>query len=327
MEKIYSYLFILFSVFLILFESRANPSNDTIVLLGENHQKNNTENKTKLIKEYLKDRDSLTLFLEIPISYTKVVNEFVNSKEGCSIRKELRNISFQNKRDFKKLLHELKEICENSNKNIEIICFDLELTFKTFPYEGLEMIFKYYPEIKKTELHGYVVKNNLEDLPLIMEMLKTDTKYKDVLKQDYNLVLSTLISIDVSLNSGKRNISNVDLLEKREQFLAHIIKNFGRNPFKLVFVGQDHLSKIIDDEWYEYPTLRVLLEDNNTTLISIYTIYENDINRLFSFFSAYGDYLCESDFNKLKERKHMFSHTDLDCSPELKKRCDYLIMR
>ena len=318
-----SIVFIFFS-----FDCRSNHLKDTIVLLGENHQQDNCENKIRVIKEYLKFNDSLTIFLELPISYTKDVRDFISDRNNAKnkFNRDIRKNYFQNKKDIKNFLIELKNIFQNDHKEIEVICFDMELAKRKKPFQGLDRILKYYPKIKKTKLQNYLAKSNLSDIDLIEKELRSDSVYKSILKKDYNLLLNVLTSIDISLNSGKQSVFNNELMKKREEFMCYIIKSFGRSSVKLIFIGQDHVSKLENDPWFDFTTLRVLLEKNESTLVSIYTIYQKEYYKLFSIFALYADNLCEPDFKMLLKLKFLFSSSELECSPELSKRCDYLTL-
>lgn len=314
-----------------------------LVILGEDHDKNNTEHKLKIVQLLQEEFDFSYVGIELPRSMEPKINAFISGKTD-KLDKQLAKSNPHNETDFVLLFNGLRAINQALpvGKKIKVICFDIESADGKHMFDGLNYFLTDYAQEDVHTLDSLLRKRSKEkaEIARVIGQLKAELEtnkkhYEDVFGEQQQQLDDIIEDIEV-LNFYGLSIFNDSLLAKREALLVKVLdRELTQNDQlkMVVFCGQDHASLLETDEpGSPIPMSYQLKYQKGWQLLTFYTLYYNHrltlVDRVFGDYISLLDQKCLQVFTEHPDMKYtVLSKEQLKSSNELYIRCDGVLIK
>jgi len=300
------------------FNSLEVPDSVNFILLGENHQMNNTGHKLELIRHLYNEWGVCEIGLEYPRTLEYRVNKYITTGDPRA-HQEIKDVYFQNRWDQMALLEGIYELNQQigDGRKIHVNCFDMDLDASDIALIELDAMLSYRDDERLDTLRGILEENVDGDYlektiyKLRKELVENIDVYYELLGDDFFALNDAIDGAEISNNYDDLSLDNDTLSADREDFISSSLdKALTRSASRkmLVFIGSYHISNFEDDDISESTSSNYILRSEyNRNTLSIVTVYHNHKNFPFSFYSSgYSNYLDLELFSYFKKHKKQF---------------------
>lgn len=300
----------------------AETSHSKIILFGESHGENHSYAYSMFLEKAINVGYN-TIIIELPVSYTVLFKDFLNSEKYSKLLENILCKYVYNKKDFKKLLHEIYDL--NKKKKLKLICIDIEhgLSYTVqnlydlinthkhtldTNYLNLQKRLNYLHE--KTFLYG----ENVAEI--VRKIIKDEEAglFNNIncLQEDYDLFKEILKGSSLNgIVSGKNYEVN-----ERESFIVNSLVSKFKNDTSIKaigFFGSSHVQ-LIGDSTKGYFNLNPLAKQLNESpyfknKISTILLNYSAVKGMFDFYQTYlfgSDKNCFDSYNFINKKQYLF---------------------
>ena len=254
-----------------------------ILVLGENHTKNNTPHYTKSLRHLYHSQGVRTVAWEFPKSFELQMNNFLLHGDEL-VFKSLDKISMMNKKDHYRLMDSIREMNLTFAKDdmIHVVCFDIETDVSDGIFKGIKRFLQPFRtedlsalDLIMKEYSYYAAEVESACASMARVILSDQVKYKAIFGKHY----MDLLYIIEGTTAETVYTDNDDWESlNREKFMTKMMVRWQKNnpETKLLLIcGAAHGSFDMEYDWEggHQSMIYNLMYEHNISVYSVRTLY------------------------------------------------------
>jgi hypothetical protein len=266
--------------------SASIDSSKSIIIIGENHYRNNFDYQTKILAKLITENKIKKVGLEVGFGYSLFLSNYLLTGDQ-TIFELLKWEKYGSSKVYHETIRFIKWVkmfnsSLDSSKRITIFGFDVpayDITRTRLLFEKMTLTNKMISETNiitilnsnpNTKINSYEAE--VISQKLIADFTFNYLKYKQLLTHDFELVERIIEGMKITFDAGY--LDNFEMDKKRELYIANNLINEVQNEERVVvFTGNAHLTLLKGDTMdYLYPF--------NSFSYSLSEIYPNKVYTL-----------------------------------------------